>query len=161
MSDGPHPRRAAPLRAIRHHCLQCCGTSHEVALCISTGCSLFLFRTGHRPEPVEVEAVGQVQAHPRELPMTQGAVAAGSRLKAIRRRCLDCSGNNIAEVRNCRQTGCPLYAYKMGKSGRTMSDQQRAAATERLARHRQGRLPSETPAESTVSAGSAGGPLPM
>ena len=34
--------------------------------------------------------------------------------KAIRAKCLDCSGRNTAEVRNCLITDCPLYPYRMG-----------------------------------------------
>jgi hypothetical protein len=36
-------------------------------------------------------------------------------LKAIRAWCLECSGQNAAEVRRCPKTDCPLYSYRMGK----------------------------------------------
>lgn len=35
-------------------------------------------------------------------------------LKAIRRKCLDCSVT-AKEVRLCTVTKCPLYAYRMGR----------------------------------------------
>jgi len=35
-------------------------------------------------------------------------------IKAIRAKCLDCSGGNNAEVRNCVIPSCPLYPYRMG-----------------------------------------------
>lgn len=36
-------------------------------------------------------------------------------LKAIRAKCLDCSGNYYKNVRECPITKCPLYQYRMGK----------------------------------------------
>jgi hypothetical protein len=129
----------APLRAIRHFCLECAGTSNEVALCVSTGCPLYLFRFGHRPTPADVASVASVETHPCELPHTQEDIANGSRLKAVRRKCLDCSGNNIARVRHCKQTGCPLHAYRMGKGNRRLTSEQQAAAAERLRQYRASR----------------------
>ena len=48
-------------------------------------------------------------------------------LKAIRAKCLDCSGGSQAEVRNCDIEDCPLWPYRMGhnpartgKGGRAM-----------------------------------------
>jgi hypothetical protein len=37
-------------------------------------------------------------------------------LKAIRTKCLDCSNQQIDEVRNCVISNCPLYPYRMGKN---------------------------------------------
>lgn len=37
-------------------------------------------------------------------------------VKAIRLKCLDCSGFQAAEVRQCPVTDCPLYPYRMGKN---------------------------------------------
>lgn len=34
--------------------------------------------------------------------------------KAIRAKCLDCSGGNDAEVRKCVCTNCPLWPLRMG-----------------------------------------------
>ena len=39
-------------------------------------------------------------------------------LRAIRRRCLDCSGYSAAEVRDCDFTDCALFTYRMGKRPR-------------------------------------------
>ncbi len=33
-------------------------------------------------------------------------------LSAIRRKCMDCSGNMRNEVRDCRIKDCPLYKYR-------------------------------------------------
>jgi len=37
-----------------------------------------------------------------------------SPLKAIRKKCLDCSMGSKKEVRLCPMTDCPLYPYRMG-----------------------------------------------
>lgn len=36
-------------------------------------------------------------------------------IKAIRAKCLDCSGGQYTEVRLCPVERCPLYPYRMGK----------------------------------------------
>ncbi len=41
-------------------------------------------------------------------------------LKAIRAKCVDCSGHNTAEVRECVVPDCPLYGYRMGKRPKTV-----------------------------------------
>lgn len=38
-----------------------------------------------------------------------------NRSKAIRLKCIDCSGGNLAEVRKCPVTNCSLWRYRMGK----------------------------------------------
>ena len=38
-------------------------------------------------------------------------------LKAIRARCLDCCGNNQAEVRHCVVWACPIWPYRMARRG--------------------------------------------
>lgn len=38
-----------------------------------------------------------------------------SRSKAIRLKCIDCCAGQIAEVRKCPATNCPLWRYRMGK----------------------------------------------
>lgn len=35
-------------------------------------------------------------------------------LKAIRARCLDCSGFSVKEVRDCTHDDCPLHQYRFG-----------------------------------------------
>lgn len=61
-------------------------------------------------------------------------------IKAIRQKCLDCSGESMAEVRMCDIENCPLHPFRMGKNPnigrREMSDAQRAAVNERLAKAR-------------------------
>lgn len=35
-------------------------------------------------------------------------------LRAIRKKCLDCSGGSRKEVRECPCRDCPLYLYRLG-----------------------------------------------
>lgn len=39
-----------------------------------------------------------------------------SMAKAIRLKCLDCSGGRTNEVRDCVATNCPLFPYRFGKN---------------------------------------------
>lgn len=39
-----------------------------------------------------------------------------SPIKAIRAKCLDCCGGQVAEARKCTATGCPLWPFRMGKN---------------------------------------------
>lgn len=36
-------------------------------------------------------------------------------IKAIRKKCLDCSNHQSKEVRLCTVINCPLYAYRFGR----------------------------------------------
>lgn len=36
-------------------------------------------------------------------------------IKAIRKKCLDCSAKQLTEIKNCTLKDCPLYPYRMGK----------------------------------------------
>ena len=54
-------------------------------------------------------------------------------LKAIKKYCYECSGENRAQVKGCNALSCYLYPYRMGHGNkREMSDEQRAAAATRL-----------------------------
>lgn len=57
-----------------------------------------------------------------------------SPLKRIRQYCLQCSGGSASEVKNCPIKTCWLYDVRFGKSGRTrtMTDEQKQAAAERM-----------------------------
>ena len=35
-------------------------------------------------------------------------------IKAIRAKCMDCSNNQYAEIKNCIVKNCPLYPYRLG-----------------------------------------------
>jgi len=64
-------------------------------------------------------------------------------VRAIRAKCLDCSGDSAAEVRACELTACPLYPFRLGKNpnraGRELSEEQKAKCTAALARAREAR----------------------
>ena len=67
-------------------------------------------------DPVEGVLVGK---NPRDLGVS-GLRAIGHDpkpvLKAIREKCLDCSGSSRAEVRRCTAVGCPLWPFRMGSN---------------------------------------------
>lgn len=44
-------------------------------------------------------------------------------MRAIRARCLDCSGGSEKEVRECRIVSCSLHPYRMGKRPATLERQ--------------------------------------
>ena len=54
-------------------------------------------------------------------------------MKAIRAKCLDCSCNQIVEVRECPIKACPLWPYRMGMHPDTAEKraQKRAAKNEK------------------------------
>ena len=65
-----------------------------------------------------------------------------SPIKAIRAKCLDCCCDQQEEVKLCPATTCPLYPFRLGKNPfrkREMSEEQRKAAAERLAKARENR----------------------
>lgn len=61
-------------------------------------------------------------------------------IQAIKAKCLDCCCGQRNEVKVCPVTDCSLHPFRLGKNPnithRTMSDEQRQAAAERLARVR-------------------------
>ena len=61
-------------------------------------------------------------------------------VKAIRLKCIDCSGGSKKEVQLCTARNCALYPFRMGRnpfrSVRELSEEQRIAAAERLAKAR-------------------------
>lgn len=48
--------------------------------------------------------------------MVEEGIAPITPLKAIRRKCLDCSGHEKGEVRKCVHTDCMLWPFRMGKN---------------------------------------------
>jgi len=59
--------------------------------------------------------------------------------KAVKAKCLDCSGGNHSEVTKCTVL-CPLWPFRKGRNPwrpkRVMSEEQRAAAAERFSQIR-------------------------
>ena len=63
-----------------------------------------------------------------------------SPLKAIRAKCLDCSGNMKNEVRLCPCSDCSLYPYRHGKNPnrqRVLSEEDRKIISQRFSAVRQ------------------------
>ena len=92
-----------PMGAIRNHCLWCCvDQPQEVKLCTAEGCPLHAFRHGKLPG--------------------KGSFS----LKAIRARCVDCTGGeHPGEVAKCKTPSCNLHPFRMGKNP-NYSDEYRA-----------------------------------
>ena len=73
-----------------------------------------------------------------------------SPLRAIRAKCIDCSGGSISEVRLCPCKRCPLWPFRNASNPfrtRTMTDEQKEAARDRLA---MARAAKKNVSESTV-----------
>jgi hypothetical protein len=51
---------------------------------------------------------------PIEQAVRGGTMEIKTPMKAIRAKCMDCSNNQIVEVRECPIINCPLYPYRMG-----------------------------------------------
>jgi hypothetical protein len=53
---------------------------------------------------------------PRSIPLhdLRGLGHPESPIKAIRAKCIECSGGNMAEARLCALTHCALWAFRMG-----------------------------------------------
>ena len=66
----------------------------------------------------DLEQNASVKLHPAERSTTVGELygRGGAVLIAMRRRCIDCSGGNMAEVRSCKYDTCPLHSFRMGKN---------------------------------------------
>lgn len=65
---------------------------------------------------------------------------ANTPLSAIKAFCVDCLGGQAKLVKGCTSKNCPLWPYRTGhntNSKRTMTDEQRRAAAERLKKARE------------------------
>jgi hypothetical protein len=93
-----------PLEAIRAKCLFdcCCKKQEEARECPVTECSLHRYR------------------------MMKGG---GSKLNAIRKKCLDCSGGSSDEVKGCSVTDCFLFPYRFGKRPSTVTAKEKKPQT--------------------------------
>lgn len=48
--------------------------------------------------------------------MSENEKVIANPLRAIRAKCLDCSGGSWTEVRNCPSQECELWPFRMGKN---------------------------------------------
>lgn len=103
-----------PIKSIREYCLSCSGDSaNEVRLCVNPRCKLYPYRLGKRPDADN---------------RYEGALL--TPIKAIRARCLDCSGFIASEVKRCFLPDCVLYPYRMGRNP-NISEKTREKARQR------------------------------
>lgn len=69
-------------------------------------------------EPSAADGGNLVGADPRNIPTAELRKLGGptSPIRAIRTRCIDCSGGSVAEARKCTAIGCALWAFRMGSN---------------------------------------------
>jgi len=130
-------RKAKPPRkAAQDHCKWCTkGSAHDVRLCASTRCSLWPHRSGRKPTPEVIAELSSLRIYPEEDLLTAAELFGncGSALKAIARRCLDCSGGSKSKVRNCQRVDCDLHHLRFGRNpNRAASPEQREIKAARL-----------------------------
>jgi hypothetical protein len=75
-------------------------------------------------------------------------------LRAIRAKCLDCSGNSHAEVADCLVPGCALYPFRQGSNPwRAEVSEARREAARRLVSARQKARTIRAPGSADAPAG--------
>ena len=125
-----------PLKAVRGHCLQCCsGSALEVTICAAKACPLWAYRLGKKPTAEQLAELDGRKMYPLEDIMTAAEFHknGGTVLKAIRRRCLCCSGGSKSDVRGCQHLTCPLHRYRLGQNpNRRGNAEQRRVRAARL-----------------------------
>ena len=63
-----------------------------------------------------------------------------SPVKAIHAFCIECMGGSAYEIKYCNSQNCPLFQFRFGKNPyikREMTDEQKEAAKDRLAKARE------------------------
>ena len=108
---------------------------------------MYPFRFGRHPTAEEVAAIAHRSVHSFEDKISQGEfhTQGATALRAIKRRCLDCSGHSKGEVRHCKFTDCDLWPFRQGKNpNRLVSGEALAAARANAARLAGQRLTSKT-----------------
>lgn len=87
------------------------------------------------PSPDEIDGGHLIGRDPRTIKADEWAAHlpdAQVGFKVIRAKCMDCAGNNTAEVRKCVSVSCALWPLRMGGQPRG------------LAEHRKGKDADET-----------------
>jgi hypothetical protein len=122
--------------AIRCYCLACCcWSTMEVRLCVCPGCPLFAYRLrgtilpkGEKPHEVPadrryLDGVGRWQA------LYERALGGRDRAAAIRAACLLCGGWSGPDARDCWDTACPLWPFRI--DGRPRRARRKASISRR------------------------------
>lgn len=86
--------------------------------------------------------VPEEQINEEELADSEGRMKEQPKnpMAAIRAKCLDCTCGAVSRIKNCEVKDCPIWEYRMGKNpyrSRTMTEEQRKAAGERLKKARE------------------------
>jgi hypothetical protein len=70
------------------------------------------------PSPVQDDGGHQIGRLPQEIPIDvlRALHVPENPVKAIRAKCIDCSGGNAAEARKCVAFKCALWPFRMGKN---------------------------------------------
>lgn len=68
------------------------------------------------PSPYEADEGRDIGRDPRQVPLAEirQLEHPESPIRAIRAKCIDCSGSNAAEVRKCVAVKCALWPMRMG-----------------------------------------------
>lgn len=77
------------------------------------------------PSTYEADAGELIGRDPRDLTADEFKALlpdAQVGFKAIRAKCMDCCGENAAEVRKCTATGCALWPLRMGEQPKGMRE---------------------------------------
>ena len=77
------------------------------------------------PSPDEVDGGHLVGRDPRTIKAAEWAEVlpdAQVGMKAIRAKCMDCAGDNNAEVRKCVSVSCALWPLRMGGQPRGLAE---------------------------------------
>ena len=64
-------------------------------------------------------------------------------IKAIRKKCVDCSAGSVREVKNCEKENCALHPFRFGKNPfrtkRELTEEERGALRERMKKAQEAR----------------------
>jgi hypothetical protein len=107
----------------------------EVRLCTSRSCPLWPYRFGRKPTPEVIAEVSALLIYPLEDCQSAAVFFenSGSVLRAIARRCMDCSGGSKTERKNCKRFTCPLHPFRLARNpNRATSPEQRKVKAARL-----------------------------
>jgi hypothetical protein len=69
---------------------------------------------GKDPRTIEVTELRKLRVREHMNPNSNFQPVIESPIKAIRAKCIDCSGGTWSEVRKCVATACPLWPFRMG-----------------------------------------------
>jgi hypothetical protein len=95
------------------------------------------------PSPYEIDGAELIGRDPRKIPAEEwrrAGIEGQPILRVLRAKCLDCVAGQESEIRKCVAIACPNWPYRLGenpfRTAREMTEEQRAALGERLARNR-------------------------